>query len=149
MAMMLDPDPAAELKLSLPAEPQAARLLRAELRAWLRRLGATGHETFDMLLASGEALANAIQHPLDRRLQMILFSAEHREDNVVITIRDFGRWQTERRRPGAGLGLQLMRSLTDKIEIAKTDSGTTITLCRRLGGRRNVAVRLGEYGLRP
>jgi anti-sigma regulatory factor (Ser/Thr protein kinase) len=130
----LDPDPAADLKLSLRAEPQAARLLRSELRAWLRKLSATENETFDLVLASGEALANAIEHPLERRTLMILFSAEQRVGGVLMTIRDSGHWQTDRNRPNRGSGLQLMHSLMDKVEIAKSRSGTTITLCRQLGG---------------
>jgi len=32
------------------------------------------------------------------------------------------------------MGLELMRALMDKVEIAKSHSGTTITLCRHLGG---------------
>jgi anti-sigma regulatory factor (Ser/Thr protein kinase) len=144
--MTIDPDPAVSLKLSLPAEPQAARLLRSELRAWLRKLSATEQETFDLVLASGEALANAIEHSLERRTPMILFSAEQREDSVLLTIRDSGHWQTDRRRPDRGVGLQLMCALMDKVEIAKSHSGTTITLCRRLGGRPAASTLLGASG---
>jgi anti-sigma regulatory factor (Ser/Thr protein kinase) len=110
-------------------------MLRKELGAWLRRLNASDHETFDILLASGEALANAVEHPLERRMNMVMFSAVEWEGNVLMTVRDFGHWPTVGEQPDRGWGLQLMRALMDWVEIAKSDSGTTVTLCRFLDGR--------------
>jgi anti-sigma regulatory factor (Ser/Thr protein kinase) len=138
----LAPD-AAPLRLSLLAEPQAARLVRTKLRAWLRTLSATESETFDLLVASGEAVANAVEHPVERRTPMIVFSAERREGGVLLTISDSGHWKAADRRSGRSKGLVLMGALMDKVEIAKTRSGTTITLRRDLAGRRLAVDRLG------
>ena len=46
----------------LPAQPQRLAGLRRELRGWLAGVGATDDEVADVLLACGEACANAVEH---------------------------------------------------------------------------------------
>lgn len=136
---MTHDDFAAPLVLSLAPVPQAARRLRVELRSWLRTLDAGEREVFDLVLASGEALANAIEHPLERRSPMIFVSAVLRGDNVVITIRDSGRWQNDRRRTHGGRGLEFMRSLMDNVDVDESRTATTVTLRGRLGSQLHPA----------
>ena len=126
------------LELSVPGWPLTASQVRRELRDWLRRLGATDREVFDIVLASGEAFANAVRHPRERRSLMVRVTAAKQGQSVVVTIQDCGRWDFTARRPDGGHGLYLMRTLTDRVEIVKTSSGTRVTLSRRLDGSASI-----------
>ncbi|MBA3655287.1 MAG: SpoIIE family protein phosphatase [Actinobacteria bacterium] len=52
----------ADVHLTLPARPAVLRPLRTALRRWLVNGGASEQEAFEILVAAGEACANAIQH---------------------------------------------------------------------------------------
>ena len=118
-------------------EPAAEQLgaLRGDLRAWLARADATASEAGDVLIAVGEACANAIEHAgaapgttIDVRGQLV-----GRE--VVLSVRDRGAWRPPEPHPERGHGLRLMRVLMDRIDIARSDDGTRIELRRRLSAR--------------
>jgi anti-sigma regulatory factor (Ser/Thr protein kinase) len=49
-----------------------------------------------------------------------------------VAIRDFGSWRAPRGEH-RGRGLQLMKGLTDEVEVVRSGQGTTIQLSRRLG----------------
>src|SRR5207244_11655925 len=51
------------LRLRVAAEPRALAPMRHTLRRWLRSVDADPEETYEIVLACGEACANAIQHP--------------------------------------------------------------------------------------
>jgi anti-anti-sigma factor len=122
-------------------EPAAERLgaLRGDLRAWLADAGATASESGDVLIAVGEACANAIEHAgadpgsaIDVRGQLV-----GRE--VVVRVRDRGTWRAAESRPERGHGLKLMRVLMDGLDIASSEDGTRVELRRRLSSRGAVA----------
>jgi len=115
-------------------EPVAEQLsaLRGGLRAWLASAGATASEVGDVLIAVGEACANAIEHagaapgaPIDVRGQLA-----GRE--VVLRVRGHGVWRPAQLRPERGQGLRLMRVLMDDIDISSASDGTRVELRRRL-----------------
>jgi anti-anti-sigma factor len=118
-------------------EPAADQLaaLRGALRAWLARAGATASEGGDVLIAVGEACANAIEHAgaapgaaIDVRGRLV-------GHEVVLHVRDRGAWRAAAPQPGRGHGLRLMRILMDDIDIATPDDGTRVELRRRLSAR--------------
>jgi anti-anti-sigma factor len=122
-------------------EPVAEQLgaLRADLRAWLAQAGATASEAGDVLIAVGEACANAIEHAgaaadsaIDVRGQLV-----GRE--VVLRVRDHGSWRVADPQPERGHGLRLMRVLMDDIDIVSRPDGTRIELRRRLSARAAAA----------
>lgn len=102
--------------------------VRADLRAWLSDNGADDASVHAVVLATGEACANAILHGSARRGDAT-FDLEARRDDadVVITIRDHGRWQPGPR-PDGGRGLPLMRALMDAVHVDATQDGTTLVL---------------------
>jgi anti-anti-sigma factor len=117
--------------------PRAEQLaaLRADLRAWLHRAGATEGEAGDVLIAVGEACANAIEHAgadpqstIDVRGQLVGREA-------VLRICDHGQWRAAAARSERGHGLRLMRVLMDAIDIAAVHDGTQVELRRRLSSR--------------
>ena len=50
------------MELTLRAEPESLAQMRRALGRWLRAVGAADAETYESLVAAGEACANAIAH---------------------------------------------------------------------------------------
>ena len=115
-----------------PAEVDSIPLLRRLLTRWLDEAGATRADMDDLALASAEAAANAIEHAYGLAPGVVELHASTSEGGVRVAIRDFGNWRAPRG-THRGRGLQLMKGLTDDVELIRTGEGTTIELSRRLG----------------
>jgi PAS domain S-box-containing protein len=118
--------------LRLPAEPFVLASLRHALRRWLREAGAEQQEAYEILVACGEACANAIQHPHGIRAGSLEIVAAAAEGEVDIQVRDTGTWR-DVPPPDGGHGLKLMRDLMDSVEVSQGQGGTTVRMRRRLG----------------
>jgi anti-sigma regulatory factor (Ser/Thr protein kinase) len=131
LALQLTP-PGETLDLSLPGRPSALASMRRAVAQWLRLAGAGEDEIYEMLVACGEACANAVAHA-HPALSDSSFELHARKDGgeIEITVRDTGRWRPpgEERR---GRGLAVMRELMDDVHIDATDRGTTVKLRRAL-----------------
>jgi anti-sigma regulatory factor (Ser/Thr protein kinase) len=121
--------------LSLLLEPAAETLpsLRGGLRSWLIDNGATSGECDDIVLACWEAAAvNALEQPVVGT-ETIAVVAERFEDDVLICVADCRR---ERRttvfRPDHELGLKLMVTLMDRVQILDSAEGTRMIMSRCL-----------------
>ena len=100
--------------------------MRAALRDWLRpRADAAAVD--EILLATGEAMANALEHGRPP-VTMTLSWAEGGE--VAITIQDGGRWRIAPDGGSRGLGLPIMSTLMDDVTVDTAD-GTRVVLKRR------------------
>jgi len=99
-------------------------------------------EVFDMTLAVGEAIGNAIDHTT---CDSALVTAEGYPDRVVFTVTDCGEGFDACDKQDAptpcdaerGRGIKLMRLLADSVTIARRGSGTgtvvtLVKLCRRV-----------------
>ena len=76
-----------------------------------------------MLIAVGEACANAIEHAGAAAGSTIEVRAQLVGREVVLRICDHGRWRTAAPRSQRGHGLRLMRVLMDAIDIATVRDG--------------------------
>jgi serine phosphatase RsbU (regulator of sigma subunit)/anti-sigma regulatory factor (Ser/Thr protein kinase) len=124
-----------ELELSLPARPGALQPLRGVLRRWLLEGGASEEEVFDVLVAAGEACANAIRHAPANGEQFEFHG--HRDGDVRITVRNRGGWR-EARPPGdGGRGLSIMNEFMDDVTITEGPPETVVSMWRALGHRRS------------
>jgi anti-sigma regulatory factor (Ser/Thr protein kinase) len=116
-----------DLTVSVASGSELASM-RATLRAWLRpRAGAT--ETDEILLATGEAMANALEHGRPP-VTMTLSWAEGGQ--LAITIHDGGSWRIAPDGGSRGLGLPIMSTLMDDVRVDTAD-GTRVVLTRRFG----------------
>jgi anti-anti-sigma factor len=115
--------------------PEELAALRRDLRAWLTRAGATASEGGDVLIAVGEACANAIEHAGAQPGSTIDVRAQLVGREVVLRICDRGHWRASTTRSERGHGLRLMRVLMDAIDIAAVHDGTRVELRRRLAAR--------------
>lgn len=134
VALLLYRQPA-PLQMDFPADVSHLADTRAELRQWLSRAGVEPEKTQDVLIAVGEAVANAIEHGhRDRREGSVRLSASAVVDQLFLTIIDTGTWK--KANPGAdntrGRGVTLMHALMDDVSIHSDDAGTTVHLYSRI-----------------
>jgi anti-anti-sigma factor len=122
------------LELDLSAVPAALPMVRRHLGAWLARLGMGEQDRVGVMVAVGEATANAAEHAYrgvePGRMQVT--AAVDVDGLLTVTVRDQGRWRPPDRDPGdRGRGLLIMRQLVDGV-VLQGEHGTTVTLSMRL-----------------
>jgi anti-sigma regulatory factor (Ser/Thr protein kinase) len=120
------------LHLSVPAEPHVLATLRHTVRRWLREIDATPQETYEILVACGEACANAMEHPYGAGGGTVEIDLAYVEGEVDVTVRDSGAWRHSPP-PDGGHGLKLMRGLMHTVEVDRGPGGTAVRMRRRLG----------------
>jgi serine phosphatase RsbU (regulator of sigma subunit)/anti-sigma regulatory factor (Ser/Thr protein kinase) len=120
-----------KLEMTLDARPSVLAGLRSVLGRWLTNVGADDDDVFNVALAASEAAANAIEHAYGAREGTFLVRCDSDGAQARVAVADGGRWR-ESQPYGRGRGLALMRSLVDDVKLERTDSGTTVTLVKRL-----------------
>jgi GAF domain-containing protein/anti-sigma regulatory factor (Ser/Thr protein kinase) len=121
------------LALDLPAEATELAALRRALRQWLAGVGAQPDESYEMLVATTEAAANAVEHaygPVDATFQVEAALEDH---EVAINVRDTGSWRPPRG-TNRGRGTLLMQQLMDSFEVVTGEGGTEVRMRKRLAG---------------
>jgi anti-sigma regulatory factor (Ser/Thr protein kinase) len=136
LALRQVPLAAGPLFLRLPAEPQVLAPLRQTVRRWLREIDADPRIVDDVLVACGEAFANAIQHAYGAKDGLFEVSLVVSDGAVEVTIRDLGSWRPSsgsgRAARRGGLGQRLMRELMDSVDVESGPEGTVVRMRRSL-----------------
>ncbi|MGI8450892.1 MAG: SpoIIE family protein phosphatase [Streptosporangiaceae bacterium] len=117
--------------MTFPASRGQLTPVRAALRAWLGCCGLNRRMVQDVLVAAGEACANAIEHGhRDAPGQPIRLRAEATVTRLRLTVTDSGRWRAARPMadPLRGHGLALMRALMEQVTIEQGTTGTTVDM---------------------
>ena len=122
------------LTLTVPAEPKSLPAARRALGQWFMRVGATPQESADLVLASNEAIANAIEHAYGHRSGSVLVEAALNGEQVEIAVTDRGQWREHGAGDG-GRGLLLMGAVLDSVEVQRSAAGTQVKMIRTLGGQ--------------
>lgn len=125
----------APLELKFPAHVSHLAPARSALRNWLTRARVSPDRTLDVLIAAGEAVANAIEHGHRHRPEgIIILGATALVDEVQLTITDTGSWKPPQpaSHPSRGRGITLMRSLMREVDIHQGNAGTTVHLSARI-----------------
>jgi anti-sigma regulatory factor (Ser/Thr protein kinase)/putative methionine-R-sulfoxide reductase with GAF domain len=122
---------ATPLDLVLPAVPRSLAEIRAATRRWLSAVGAGPEDIADLLLATGEACSNTVEHAYGPRGGSVRIQLELRQSDVVATIRDTGRWRAARG-VHRGRGTLLMDKCSDDVQVEHGPGGTSVTIRRRL-----------------
>ncbi|MFN2461877.1 MAG: ATP-binding protein, partial [Candidatus Velthaea sp.] len=129
--LALELTPALErLDLQLPAVPASAPLARAALRRFVHGLALPAGRAFDVVLAAGEAVANAIEHAYVDTAGPSRFTlrANRRKRRFQLTVEDYGKWRSGERTLERGRGLELMYALADDFAIEETARGTRVRM---------------------
>jgi anti-sigma regulatory factor (Ser/Thr protein kinase) len=134
VALLLYRHPA-PLELEFPAEANRLSQVRAAVRGWLDRAGVDQSTAQGVLVAVGEACANAIEHGhREAPGGPIRLRAAATADQVSLVIADSGRWKTPN--PAAnvhrGRGLTLMRAFMNAVTVTTGTSGTIVDMQARM-----------------
>jgi anti-sigma regulatory factor (Ser/Thr protein kinase) len=123
------------LELELPAVPEAAPRGRRAVREVLGRAAAVDLDAVD--LAVSEAVTNVVIHAYsdrddEKQPGRVRLAVWLDDDGVSIVVADSGRGMSPREdSPGAGLGLGLIATLCDDLQVEPMQVGTH--LCMRFG----------------
>ncbi|HEV7657293.1 MAG TPA: SpoIIE family protein phosphatase [Mycobacteriales bacterium] len=123
------------LRIRRAARPELLSGMRRELRAWLTAVGVEGETVSDVLLACGEAVANAVEHGFHDgsgaagELVLELRLGAGRE--LTIRVTDTGNWRQVPAPGDRGRGLPLMKAVMDEVEVESGKGGTVVSMRRR------------------
>ncbi|OBK22981.1 histidine kinase [Mycobacterium asiaticum] len=134
VAMLLYRQPA-PLAMEISADASELAPSRAALRSWLTQAGVDSDQIQDVLVATGEAVANAIEHGLrDRPTGTVSLRATAIVDRLQVTVADTGAWKPPAEIPGfsRGRGIDLMRVLMEDLSIHSSEAGTTVHMYARI-----------------
>ncbi|GAB3163528.1 SpoIIE family protein phosphatase [Microbispora hainanensis] len=134
VALLLYRHPA-PLEMTFPAESSQLAPVRKALRSWLGQCDLPTQIVQNVLVAAGEACANAIEHghrhaPGD----IVRLRAEASVDNLRLTVADTGRWKSPEPEANShrGRGVALMRAMMQQVTITPGPYGTTVDMQMRI-----------------
>nr|WP_307834480.1 SpoIIE family protein phosphatase [Actinoplanes lichenicola] len=123
------------LEVDFPAEATRLATVRSMLRGWLARCGVDSLTAQNVLVAAGEACANAIEHG-HRQLPggLIRLRAAATAHDLHLTITDSGLWKTPQpaANPHRGRGFTLMRAMMTEVTVTTGAAGTIVGLQTRI-----------------
>ncbi|MEU6807800.1 ATP-binding protein [Streptomyces sp. NPDC046831] len=123
------------LDLAFPAESSQLAPVREALRAWLDHCRVPPRTRQNVLVAAGEACANAIEHGhRHARGATVRLHADASADGVRLVVADSGSWRTPQpqARPHRGRGMALMRALMQQVTVTPGPSGTSVEMRTRI-----------------
>ena len=125
----------APLEMKFAADASQLAPSRAALRSWLRQAGVDSDQIQNVLIAAGEAVANAIEHGhRDRPEGTVSLRATALVDRLRVTVIDNGTWKMPVKLDDItrGRGIGLMRGLMEDFTIRSDDAGTTVHMYARI-----------------
>jgi PAS domain S-box-containing protein len=134
VAMLLYRQPA-PLAMEFAADAGHLAPSRDALRSWLTQAGVEPDQVLDVLIAAGEAVANAIEHGHRERPEgTVSLHATAVVDRLRVTVTDTGAWKAPREVAdlNRGRGITLMRGLMEDLAIHSNDAGTTVHMHARI-----------------
>jgi anti-sigma regulatory factor (Ser/Thr protein kinase) len=120
-------------RLSLPAGAEQLQILRGVLQRWLDVRSVSAERIQEVQAGTGEAVANAIQHAYGPSGGVVDVEAEWTGEEMVIVIRDSGRWRPPRD-PDRGWGIPIMRKLSDGVRVSHSSTGTSVEFRWKVAG---------------
>jgi serine/threonine-protein kinase RsbW len=129
-----------DLSLTLPARAENVAVVRHAIGGLGEALDIDDQTLSDVKLAVTEACTNAVVHAYPDGEGPLEVAAYLREDRLMLVVRDEGRGIVPRTdSPGLGLGLPLIATLAEALELGTDDSERTeVRMIFRIG-REGVA----------
>ncbi|WP_054813070.1 SpoIIE family protein phosphatase [Nocardia arizonensis] len=133
VAMVVYRQPPAPLRMSVVAHADRLAALRRSLKAWFAAAAVPHDLASDLVAAANEACSNSIEHAYrdsaDDGPHSVELTATCDTQTVAIVVTDTGSWKPRSADPGhRGRGIDMMRALTEKLDIEHTDAGTTVRM---------------------
>ena len=126
----------AELRQQLPARAQSVPEARRAVAEFATAQGAANGNLYAIKLAVSEAVTNAVVHASrDAEAADVLgLHAEVRAGMLRVSVCDRGHGMRPRvYSPGVGLGLVIIATLTEHVEITETNPGVRLTMTFAIG----------------
>jgi anti-sigma regulatory factor (Ser/Thr protein kinase) len=123
-----------DLTLTLPARAENVAVVRHACGGLGEALAVSDQLLSDIKLAVTEACTNVVIHAYPDREGPMEISAEIRPEHLSVVVRDEGRGVMPRAdSPGLGLGLPLIATLADSLELGTgTDDATEVRMIFRI-----------------
>jgi integral membrane sensor domain MASE1/anti-sigma regulatory factor (Ser/Thr protein kinase) len=131
LSARLAPTEGDRMHIRFPADPGKLAGVRRRFARWLARREVVGQEAEDLVLACSEACANAIEHAYGPAGGDIELTARIEDGEVVLVVRDFGRWRSSRS-VDRGRGLLIIEACTDSHSVSRGAAGTELRMVRAL-----------------
>ncbi|WLS43704.1 ATP-binding protein [Micromonospora profundi] len=122
---------AVDVRWTYPSAPTSASAMRRDVRRVLGSLDVDPDVLEDLLLATSEAVNNAVEHAQRPSRPEVRVRLRVGDGVVRISVRDFGTWRDRRPAMDRGRGALLMNAYGD-VRMVSTGEGTTVTIERRL-----------------
>ncbi|MGC1381978.1 MAG: SpoIIE family protein phosphatase [Candidatus Baltobacteraceae bacterium] len=128
MVVLSRHDPVASYAFS--AVPVAAPIARAIVQREIEPLALDSERRFGILVAVGEAVANAVEHAYRGGVPgLIRLEIRNHARQLVVIVEDFGQWRrVARRGEHRGRGIDLMHAFMGGVKIRRTGESTRIVL---------------------
>ena len=123
----------ARLRRTVRASPERLAGVRADLRAWFEALAVPDDVGYRVLLATGEACANAVEHAYARAgngtTETLDVEVTHHGHHLTVQVRDHGIWRPPVG-PAAdrGRGTSIMAAVGNRFRRTSGIDGTTVTI---------------------
>jgi anti-sigma regulatory factor (Ser/Thr protein kinase) len=115
------------------AVPITAPIARAVVDRQIAALDMNDERRFGVLVALGEAIANAVEHAYcSSSPGLIALEFANEACRLVMTVEDFGCWRPFVPRYERGRGFELMRAFMDSVQIMSTPQSTKVILTTKL-----------------
>ncbi|HZV76348.1 MAG TPA: SpoIIE family protein phosphatase [Candidatus Babeliales bacterium] len=114
------------VEIRLPAAPASAAIARRLALRYARVAKLTPERTFDLIIAVGEAVANAVEHAYRGTTGDFVFRLSARDGRIFGEVQDLGTWREGEPPTDRGRGLAILRATTQRLELNRTPSGTTV-----------------------
>ncbi len=114
------------IELRLPAAPSSAAIARRLAVRYARVAKLPPERTFDLTIAVGEAVANAVEHAYRGTTGDFVLRLSANGGKIFGEVQDLGKWREGRPAPERGRGLSILRATTLQFELNRSSQGTTV-----------------------
>jgi anti-sigma regulatory factor (Ser/Thr protein kinase) len=125
---------AARFGRTFPARADELKRLRTALRQWMKERAIPLDRQHDLLIAVGEATANAVEHAyVGRDPGEVYIEIVDDDEEAVVHVRDFGSWRVPRSNGEARCrGIETMKAVSDEFSADTASRGTTVAMHLRI-----------------
>jgi PAS domain S-box-containing protein len=121
------------LELTMPAEPSALARIRRAVEGWLADQRIDLRDGWQIVAACNEACANASEHAYaPMHGGSIEVRARKDGPRISVAVHDHGEWRAPRGQD-RGRGFTLMNYFMDRVDVERSEEGTTVRMERTLG----------------
>jgi PAS domain S-box-containing protein len=114
------------VEMKLPAVPASATIARRFVSRFARVVALDADRSFDLALAVGEAVANAIEHAYQEAPGDFMLRLSLRDDTIFGEVQDLGSWREPCPSSDRGRGLEILAAITRSFEVSRGAAGTTV-----------------------